>query len=96
MFSSIDISDFLLLNDIHLIDIRSVEKYNSSHIPGAINITYDKLISSPNNFLDKDITYYLYCQHGRSSYNVGRILANMGFKIVSISGGYESWLLSQY
>lgn len=94
MFSSISVNDFLSLSDVNLIDIRSVEKYNSRHIPGSINIPYDKLISNPSNFLTKGVKYYLYCQHGKTSYNIGMILSKMGYDIVSISGGYEAWILS--
>lgn len=93
MLSSININDFLKLTDVHLIDVRSIEKYNSSHIPGAINIPAEKLLLSPNGYLEKGVKYYLYCQHGMTSYNVGRILSKLGFDITNINGGYESFLL---
>ena len=94
--SSISIGDFSnLKGDIHLVDIRSVEKYNSSHIPGAINIPAQKLLLNPNNFLDKNVKYYLYCQHGMSSRNVVNILCKLGFDVVNISGGYESWIINK-
>lgn len=96
MFSSISINEFIKLNDVNVIDIRSVEKYNSRHIPGAINIPYEKLISNPDNFLDRGTKYYLYCQHGKTSYNIGIILSKMGYDIVSINGGYEAWILSEF
>lgn len=92
--SNISINDFLKLgSDIYIIDIRSVEKYNCSHIPGAINIPSNSLLSNPSQYLNKDVKYYLYCQHGITSRKVGLILSKLGFNIVSIDGGYESYIL---
>ncbi len=92
---SISISDFNKLSNVNVIDIRSVEKYNCSHIPGSINVPSDKLLLRPYDFINKDLKYYLYCQHGMSSLNVCRILSKLGFNVVSIDGGYEEWLLSK-
>ena len=47
MISSISVSELKrIMPRVHIIDIRSVEKYNDSHIPGAINIPSDKLLTS--------------------------------------------------
>ena len=93
--SSISVGDFLnLKGDIHVIDIRNIEKYNSSHIPGAINIPVQKLLLNPNYFLDKNVKYYLYCQHGMSSRNVVSVLRKLNFDVVDIIGGYESWIMN--
>lgn len=91
---SISVSDFNKLSNVNVIDIRSVEKYNNSHIPGAINVPYDKLLLRVNDFISKNSKYYLYCQHGMSSLNVCKILSNLGFDVVNVSGGFEEWLLS--
>ena len=97
MFSSIDVDKFhRIKSNVNVIDIRSVEKYNSSHIDGSINVPYDKLISNPDVFLKKNSKYYLYCQHGKTSYNIGKILSKMGYNIVNIDGGYESYILKGY
>ena len=97
MFSNINVDKFeKIKSSVIVIDIRSVEKYNSSHIDGSINIPYDKLITKPDNYLKKNIKYYLYCQHGKTSYNVGKILSKMGYNIVNIDGGYESYILKGY
>lgn len=87
--------DFLFLNGVNVIDIRSREKFNSSHIDGALNVPYEKIISSPERFLDKSVKYYLYCQKGSTSFKVCRILSRMGYNVVNINGGYESYLLNK-
>ena len=93
MFSSISISEFLKLDGANVIDVRSVEKYNSRHIDGAINIPSSKLLLDPYSYLDKGVKYYIYCQHGMTSLNVCKILCKLGFDVVNISGGYEAWIL---
>ena len=97
MISNISIKEFLnLKGNINIIDIRSIEKYNNKHIENAINIPYEKLLINPNNYLDKETRYYIYCQRGTTSYNVCQILTKLGFKVTNINGGYESWILNQY
>lgn len=96
MISSINMNEFLNLKEnINIIDIRSKEKYNSRHIPNSINIPSEKLLLNPNQYLNKEEKYYIYCQKGTSSFNVCRILSLLGFNVISINGGYESWLMYQ-
>ena len=91
---SISISDFMKLFNVNVIDLRSVEKFNNSHIPGSVNVSSDKLLLNPYNYINKDTKYYLYCQHGLTSRNVCMILSRLGFNVVNIDGGFEEWLLS--
>lgn len=93
---SISVDDFMKLSKVNVIDLRCSEKYNNSHIPGSINIFFDKLISTPDKFISKDFKYYLYCQHGYTSKNVCAILSKLGYDVVNIEGGFESWLLNNY
>lgn len=82
-----------LIGNINIIDIRSREKYNTSHIDTSINIPYDILMNNPNKYLNKDKTYYLYCQRGITSKKICSILSLKGYKVIDIIGGYEAWLL---
>ena len=60
MIESIKASSLKQLNNINLIDIRSIEKYNSNHIINAKNIPMEKLLISPEKYLDKNQKYYIY------------------------------------
>ena len=94
MLNNIDVYKLSsILNNINLIDIRSVEKYNTSHIEKSINIPATILINNPNKYLDKSETYYIYCQRGITSPKICKILNSIGYKTVNVLGGYESWLL---
>ena len=53
MIESISIYELKKLNNINLIDIRSIEKYNNRHIPESINIPLEKMLTSYNKYLDK-------------------------------------------
>lgn len=92
---SINIEELLKKENINIIDIRSRENYNNNHIPGAKNIPEIILIGNPGRYLDKNQTYYIYCQRGYSSRSVCKILYNMGYKTISINGGYEEWILKR-
>lgn len=78
---------------INLIDIRSSNKYNSSHIPSAINIPSNILINNPQKYLNKDEIYYLYCNSGHISNDISIMLNNMGYNTRNILGGYNYYLL---
>jgi len=39
--------------------------------------------------------YYIYCQKGIKSKTACQILRNLGYKVISIQGGYESWILEK-
>lgn len=82
-----------IINQINIIDIRSIQSYNNNHIPSARNIPLEKLITQPEQYLNKIDKYYIYCQKGLSSESVCSILSKVGYNVISIDGGYESWIL---
>ena len=94
MRKEIDAKDILKYDHINIIDIRSVEKYNDSHIKGAINIPKILLINNPKKYLDKYKIYYIYCQKGIQSIKVCDFLNKLGYHAINIKGGYESWLMN--
>lgn len=95
MIQNISLREFELRKDsFTIIDIRSIEKYNNNHIPNSINIPQEKLLIEPEKYLNKTTTYCLYCTRGISSSKLGQILYRQGYKVVSLDGGYEYWLLN--
>jgi len=95
MIKSISIKELLKLNNINIIDIRSVEKYNDNHIEKAINIPMILLLKEPNKYLNKNEIYYIYCKMGINSYKLCNILSKQGYNTINILGGYEGWLLEK-
>lgn len=94
MYMKISIDDlFSLEKPIYLIDIRDSDSYNRGHIPGAIHIVSSELIYHPSRYLDKNKKYYLYCDFGYISEDVCRRLFMQGYRVFSILGGYQNYLL---
>ena len=96
MIDSVSIKEIINdLYNINIIDIRSIQKYNDNHIPYAKSITAEQLKENPNKYLSFGKTYYLYCQKGFTSLKICQALRLKGYKVVNITGGYESWLLER-
>lgn len=92
---NISVTDLLKLSNPNIIDIRGIENYNNNHMPNAKNINSKELMINPQKYLDKNQTYYLYCQHGITSQKLCQILRTQGYNVVSVIGGYEAWLLQK-
>lgn len=96
MIRNISISEFLKINPKdNIIDIRSIQNYNHNHIPGAKNVSMEKLISEPEKYMNKNDTYYIYCQRGIKSIAVCRKLLLLGYRAINIEGGYEEWIMKE-
>ena len=95
MIENISVSELKKLKNINIIDIRSVEKYNSGHMLNSINIPLEQLLIKFNKYLNKNEKYYIYCQMGIQSRKLCQILKNNGFNVINILGGYENWVLSE-
>ena len=90
----ITVSDFLKLNNPNVIDIRIPQKFNDNHIPRALNINANQLMDNPEKFLNRNLTYYIYCQKGTSSRTLAKVLRVKGYQVFNIIGGYEAWILN--
>ena len=95
MIPNISIAEFLKLTNPNVIDLRSIQNYNNHHIPGAKNVPFEKIITRPSDYLNRNETYYLYCTYGKKSISVCKILNNLGYHTVNINGGYEGFILEQ-
>lgn len=83
-----------LNENINLIDLRSIEKFNTSNIKYSKNIPYLELLKNYDKYLDKTKVYYLYCQSGKVSLKLSIQLNNMGYNTINVLGGYQEWLIS--
>ncbi len=95
---SINIEELLYLLEkqpLNIIDIRSNYEYSLSKIPTAKNIDKFLLLNAPNQYLDKNQIYYIYCQSGHTSELLVNRLNNLGYKTVNIIGGYNNYLLTK-
>ena len=71
-----------------LIDVRTEEEYELAHINGATLHPVDK-IESFNK--DKNTTYFVHCKSGTRSAKASEYLAEQGYDIVNLDGGYKAY-----
>lgn len=64
-----------------LIDVRTLEEYNEGHLDGAINIPYDVIENTIDNYTDikKDTNIVIYCRSGNRSKKAYETLKELGF-----------------
>ena len=77
-----------------ILDVRTDEEFESSKIPGAINIDIYKgqgFIYRVEE-LDKSKNYYVYCAAGVRSANACNAMEQLGFdNTFNLVGGFSNW-----
>ena len=76
----------ILIKEVSLIDVRSLEEYDSGHIKDAINIDVASIQHDISNFKDKDELLIIYCRSGNRSNHAQRILENLGYTVLDAGG----------
>ena len=61
-----------------IIDVRTLEEFQSAHLNKAINIEWQNILSIQNN-INKTEKIYLYCRSGNRSQKATEILIDAGF-----------------
>jgi len=79
---------------VTIIDLRTKEDYDKSHIPGAINIHITSLKSemAKKGKKEKEQPIIVYCKSGTQSVYGSEILVNLGYTSVwNLALGFSSW-----
>lgn len=79
-------------SDYIILDVRTAQEYEGSHIKGAINvpnesITEDNIAELP----DKEQLILVYCRSGNRSKQASKKLADMGYTNIVEFGGINTW-----
>lgn len=80
-------------NEFELIDVRTVEEFQSGHILGAINIDFlsSDLLDEINE-IDTNSNLIIYCRTDNRSRKSAKILADNKYKnVYVIKGGIDKW-----
>ena len=78
--------------DCVILDVRTDEEYNESHIPGAILIPdYEIALRAEGELPDKEQLILVYCRSGRRSKLAAQTLADLGYRSVYEFGGIIDW-----
>lgn len=79
-------------DSIVLIDVRTEEEFNESHIPGAKLLPLDTIDTNAEKVIaDKAVTYIVYCRSGNRSSQAATKLTDLGYKNVYDMGGIIDW-----
>ena len=71
-----------------LIDARQPEEYELGHIKNALLHSVENI----ENFKhDQNKTYYIYCKSGNRSRKASQFLAQRGYDVVNLDGGYTAY-----
>lgn len=94
MSNSISITELKnIIPGAKIIDIRDNYQFNLGSIPTSINIPMNFLITNPSIYLNKNDTYYLYCEYGTRSKSVCNRLSRIGYNVINIEGGFSEYKL---
>lgn len=78
--------------DYIILDVRTIEEFNESHIDGAILIPDYEINEKAEEILtDKNQLILVYCRSGRRSKLASAQLAKMGYTNVKEFGGINDW-----
>ena len=79
-------------NGYILLDTRTQEEYDQSHIPGALLIPHTEIAQRAADELpDKDQVILVYCRSGNRSKQASEALAELGYTNVKEFGGINTW-----
>ncbi|WP_246202806.1 rhodanese-like domain-containing protein [Fulvivirga lutimaris] len=87
-----ELSKRLQSEHINLLDARSKEEFEVSHIDGAKFIDYDSFDKEMLKGLSIDDTVVVYCSVGYRSEKIGEKLQKLGYKnVLNLYGGIFDW-----
>ena len=71
-----------------VIDVRTLDEWNSGHLESAINIEWQNITSIQSN-IPKNEEIYLYCRSGNRSGKAAKILLDAGYTNVINAGSIK-------
>lgn len=81
------------LKNFQLIDVRTPEEYQETHIESAVNINfYDDDFKVQLEELNKEEPILVYCKLGGRSSKAVKLMSDIGFsEIIELKGGMDAW-----
>lgn len=81
-----------------LIDVRELNEWEEVHIPGAIHLPKDEVLSKITSIVpNKKQPIYLHCRGGVRSLHAAQALVDIGYEeVYSIDGGIMEWMAAGY
>lgn len=88
-------------DSIFLMDVRTLNEYNESHIPGSLlvpvqNLNEPEFLKAIEKDIPKDKPILVYCRSGGRSVVASKILIESGFSVYNMEGGIIAWEKAGY
>lgn len=92
IFKRINAEDFAKLDfsKVTLVDLREPDELIVSSIAGAINVPFSSFASKLDT-IPKNKPVYVYCRVGDWSEEIAEILADRGYDVTNLEGGYKAY-----
>ena len=86
------VADWGLLEraDAMVVDVREPDEFARGHVPGALNLPLSQLRTRYRE-LPADRDLWICCAVGQRAYYVTRFLAQHGYRVRNLSGGYTTY-----
>ncbi len=80
-------------SNLCVLDVRTADEYASGHIPGAINISHDKISAHLDELTaHKDKNIVVYCERGGRARMAQNTLTKAGFpNVYHLTGDMTAW-----
>lgn len=88
----VELKKMLADKKVKLIDVRRKEDYDEGHIPEAISIPKEELVSKLIQ-LSKENVHVVYCYNQQCHLGAAAalILAKNGYPVMELDGGFQVW-----
>ena len=92
LYKNITANDFMNIDfkNVTLVDLREPDEVLVSGIEGAINIPFSSFPKGIDD-IPKDKPVYVYCREGNFSEELADILADRGYDVYNLTGGYKEY-----
>ena len=92
-----ELADYMKIEDIQLIDVRTPEEYQEGYIDGFQNIDYlADDFEEKMETLDKSKPVIVHCRSGKRSASCAKKMVEAGFvKVYDLDGGIAKWIAEE-
>ncbi len=74
-----------------VVDVRSVEEYETGHVPGALNLPHTRIVADADRLPGRDTPLTVHCSSGDRASLACAALARMGYAVTFAKGSLADW-----
>lgn len=87
-----ELQKYINKKNVLLVDLRDTTDYMSGHLPGAVNIPFDRFQGHTDLLKNGSFDMIIfYCERGNLSLRMAGIFVEQGYHAVSLAGGIMTY-----